>query len=75
MFAKGIFKVPYSFRLLRLRHDQLDQFLVVNYTVLWIFDRSEEANALLAPVEDPKNSIINYEELIKLVMSKPQKPE
>lgn len=31
----------------------------------------EEANELLAPVEDPKNSIINYEELIKLVMSKP----
>jgi len=35
----------------------------------------EEANDLLAPVEDPKNSIINYEELIKLVMSKLQKPE
>jgi len=35
----------------------------------------DEANELLAPIEDPKNSIINYEELIKLVMSRPEKAE
>lgn len=32
----------------------------------------EEANVLLAPIEDPKNGIVNYEEIIKLVMSKPE---
>ena len=35
----------------------------------------EEANELLAPVEDAKNGIVNYEEIIKMVMSKPEKPE
>ncbi|KAK2569993.1 Myosin-2 essential light chain [Acropora cervicornis] len=31
----------------------------------------EEADELLAPIEDPKNGIVSYEEIIKLVMSKP----
>lgn len=31
----------------------------------------EEADDLLAPIEDPKNGIVSYEEIIKLVMSKP----
>ena len=35
----------------------------------------EEANELLAPVEDPKNGIVNYEEIIKLVMSRPEKAD
>lgn len=30
----------------------------------------EEADELLAPIEDPKNGIVSYEEIIKLVMSK-----
>lgn len=35
----------------------------------------EEANELLAPVEDAKSGIVNYEEIIKLVMSKPEKSD
>ena len=31
----------------------------------------EEADELLAPIEDPKNGIVSYEEIIKLVMSRP----
>lgn len=30
----------------------------------------EEADELLAPIEDPKHGIVSYEEIIKLVMSK-----
>lgn len=35
----------------------------------------DEANELLAPVEDTQKNVINYEEIIKLVMSKPEKVE
>ena len=35
----------------------------------------DEANELLAPVEDVQKGVINYEEIIKLVMSKPEKAE
>ena len=35
----------------------------------------EEANQLLAPLEDTQKGVINYEEIIKLVMSRPEKAE
>lgn len=35
----------------------------------------DEANEMLAPIEDAKSGIVNYEELIKLVMSKPEKAD
>lgn len=35
----------------------------------------DEANELLAPVEDTQKGVINYEEIIKLVMSRPEKIE
>lgn len=35
----------------------------------------DEANALLAPLEDTQKAVINYEEIIKMVMSRPEKAE
>ena len=35
----------------------------------------DEANQLLAPLEDTQKGVINYEEIIKMVMSKPEKAE
>ncbi|KAJ7356107.1 Myosin light polypeptide 6 [Desmophyllum pertusum] len=35
----------------------------------------DEANDILAPVEDAQKGVINYEEIIKLVMSRPEKIE
>lgn len=35
----------------------------------------DEANELLAPLEDTQKAVINYEEIIKMVMSRPEKAE